>query len=43
MKRRAFLALAGAAAVSTACGTASGSGTKTLRYQGSAGAVTLPW
>jgi ABC-type nitrate/sulfonate/bicarbonate transport system substrate-binding protein len=44
MKRRAFLALAGAAAVSTACGTASGSGggTKTLRYQGSAGAVTLP-
>jgi ABC-type nitrate/sulfonate/bicarbonate transport system substrate-binding protein len=42
MKRRAFLALAGAAAVSAACGTASGSGTKTLRYQGSAGAVTLP-
>ena len=43
MKRRAFLALAGAAAVSTACGTASGSSsTKTLRYQGSAGAVTLP-
>ena len=42
MKRRTFLALAGAAAVSTACGTASGSATKTLRYQGSAGAVTLP-
>jgi ABC-type nitrate/sulfonate/bicarbonate transport system substrate-binding protein len=42
MKRRAFLALAGAATISTACGTASGTGTKTLRYQGSAGAVTLP-
>jgi len=42
VKRRAFLALAGAAAISTACGTASGSGTKTLRYQGNAGAVTLP-
>jgi len=42
MRRRTFLALAGAAAVSTACGTASGSATKTLRYQGSAGSVTLP-
>ncbi|MFC0434824.1 ABC transporter substrate-binding protein [Kutzneria buriramensis] len=41
MKRRTFLAAAGAT-VLTACGTASGSATKTLRYQGSAGAVTLP-
>jgi ABC-type nitrate/sulfonate/bicarbonate transport system substrate-binding protein len=41
VKRRAFLAAAGAALL-TACGTASGSATKPLRYQGGAGSVTLP-
>ena len=44
--RRSFLVLSGISALAAAgCGTASGSGirnTKTLRYQGSAGAVTPP-
>ncbi|MFI1393542.1 ABC transporter substrate-binding protein [Streptomyces sp. NPDC020681] len=44
--RRGFLALSGLSALAVAgCGTASGSGirnTTTLRYQGSAGAVTPP-
>lgn len=44
--RRTFLVLSGLSALAAAgCGTASGSGirnTKTLRYQGSAGAVTPP-
>ncbi|HJQ48751.1 MAG TPA: ABC transporter substrate-binding protein [Amycolatopsis sp.] len=42
--RRNFLALTmlGIASTAVACGTAGGAPTKTLRYQGSAGTVTLP-
>ncbi|WP_030198469.1 ABC transporter substrate-binding protein [Streptomyces sp. NRRL S-87] len=47
--RRLFLTLLGLSAAATACGTAeagsarpAGGQTRTLRYQGSAGAVTLP-